>query len=68
PTTDYPRWTLKRIEHTCWELVMNGYVDCEEIIEPVVPFAESAEAYMRYLDQHPEERIKMGVLVRGGEQ
>ena len=47
---------------------MNGYLDCEEIIDPVVPFAESAEAYMRYVDQHPEKSIKMGVQVQGGEQ
>ena len=68
PNPDYPRWNRKRIEDTCWELLMNGYLDCEEIIDPVVPFAESAEAYMRYVDQHPEESIKMGVQVRGGEQ
>ncbi len=37
---------------------MNGYLDCEEIIDPVVPFAESAEAYMRYVDQHPEKVSK----------
>lgn len=43
-------------------------LDCEEVIDPVVPFAESAEAYMRYVDQHPEESIKMGVQVQGGEQ
>ena len=68
PNPDYPRWNRKRIEDTCWELLMNGYLDCEEIIDPVVPFAESAEAYMRYVDQHPEESIKMGVQVQGGEQ
>lgn len=68
PNPDYPRWNRKRIEDTCWELLMNGYLDYEEIIDPVVPFAESAEAYMRYVDQHPEESIKMGVQVQGGEQ
>ncbi|NHM32414.1 zinc-dependent alcohol dehydrogenase [Neobacillus terrae] len=61
PNPDYPRWNRKRIEDTCWELLMNGYLDCEDIIDPVVPFKESAEAYMEYVDQHPELSIKMGI-------
>ncbi|STP20257.1 zinc-type alcohol dehydrogenase-like protein YcjQ [Escherichia coli] len=24
PNPDYPRWSRKRIEETCWELLMNG--------------------------------------------
>ena len=61
PNPDYPRWNRKRIEDTCWELLMNGYLDCEDIIDPVVPFKESAEAYMEYVDQNPELSIKMGI-------
>jgi len=61
PNPDYPRWNRKRIEDTCWELLMNGYLNCEEIIDPVVDFKESAEAYMEYVDKHPELSIKMGV-------
>lgn len=61
PNPDYPRWNRKRIEDTCWELLMNGYLDCEDIIDPVVPFKESAQAYMEYVDQRPELSIKMGI-------
>lgn len=61
PNPDYPRWNRKRIEDTCWEMLMNGYLNCEDIIEPIVPFKESAEAYMNYVDQHPELSIKMGI-------
>ncbi|EOW6510766.1 zinc-binding alcohol dehydrogenase [Cronobacter malonaticus] len=61
PNPDYPRWSRKRIEETCWELLMNGYLNCEDLIDPVVPFAQSAESYMKYVDQHPELSIKMGV-------
>ncbi|HEX7066064.1 MAG TPA: zinc-binding alcohol dehydrogenase [Bacillales bacterium] len=61
PNPDYPRWDRKRIERTCWDLLMNGYLQCENIIDPVVPFAESAEGYMRYIDRHPDQSIKMGV-------
>ncbi|WP_408011207.1 zinc-binding alcohol dehydrogenase [Pseudalkalibacillus sp. A8] len=61
PNPDYPRWNRKRIEDTCWELLMNGYLNCEDIIEPIVTFTDSAKAYMKYVDQHPELSIKMGI-------
>ena len=58
---EYPRWNRKRIEDVCWELLMNGYLNCEDIIDPVVPFEECAEGFCKYVDQHPESSIKMGV-------
>lgn len=61
PNPDYPCWSRKRIEETCWELLMNGYLNCEDLIDPVVTFANSPESYMQYVDQHPEQSIKMGV-------
>ncbi|PLR80405.1 zinc-dependent alcohol dehydrogenase [Bacillus sp. V33-4] len=61
PNPDYPRWSRKRIENTCWEMLMNGYLHCEDLIDPIVTFKESAEAYMEYVDRHPELSIKMGV-------
>ncbi|GGB42121.1 zinc-dependent alcohol dehydrogenase [Fictibacillus barbaricus] len=61
PNPDYPRWNRKRIEDTCWELLMNGYLHCEDIINPVVSFEASDKAYMQYVDQHPELSIKMGI-------
>lgn len=67
PNPEYPRWDRKRIEDTVWRLLMNGYLDCEEIVYPVVPFPECAEAFCKYVDTHPEESIKMGVTF-GGEK
>jgi len=61
PNPDYPRWNRKRIEETCWELLMNGYLNCEDLIDPVVTFSSSAEGYMKYVDRQPELSIKMGV-------
>jgi threonine dehydrogenase-like Zn-dependent dehydrogenase len=61
PNPDYPRWNRKRIEDTCWELLMNGYLNCADIIQPIVTFENSADAYMEYVDQHPELSIKMGI-------
>lgn len=65
PNPDYPRWNRKRIEETCWELLMNGYLDCTDIIDPVVPFVEVAESYMEYVDRKPDLSIKMGVTLKG---
>jgi threonine dehydrogenase-like Zn-dependent dehydrogenase len=64
PNPDYPRWDRKRIEDTCWELLMKGYINCEDIIDPIIPFQESAEAYMKFVDQNPELSIKMGVELK----
>ncbi|MBC6134952.1 zinc-binding alcohol dehydrogenase [Listeria booriae] len=61
PNPDYPRWNRKRIEETCWELLMNGYLDCEDLIDPIVNLSESADAYMKYVDQQPDLSIKMGI-------
>lgn len=61
PNPDYPRWNRKRIEETCWEELMNGYLDCEKIIDPIVPFVESARAYEQFVDKEPHLSIKLGV-------
>lgn len=61
PNPSYPRWDRKRIERNCWKLLMENYVDCTDIIDPVVPFEESAEGFMKYVDQEPTLSIKMGV-------
>ncbi|WP_347553227.1 zinc-binding alcohol dehydrogenase (plasmid) [Pseudalkalibacillus hwajinpoensis] len=61
PNRDYPRWDRKRIERTCWELLMNGHLNCEKIIDPIVSFKDSADAYMKYVDQSPNLSIKLGV-------
>ena len=61
PLPEYPRWTRKRIEDVVWNMLMGGYLNCEDIIDPIVPFEESAEGFMKYVDQDPELSIKMGV-------
>lgn len=65
PNPEYPRWSRKRIEDTCWELLMNGYLNCEDIVYPVVGLDKAAEAFCRYVDTNPEESIKMGVELGG---
>lgn len=65
PNPEYPRWDRHRIEDVVWELLMNGYLDCEDLIDPVIPFEESAEGFCRYVDRHPEESIKLGIDFTG---
>lgn len=61
PLPEYPRWTRHRIEDVVWEMLMNGYLNCEDIVYPVIPFEESAEGFCEYVDRHPEKSIKLGV-------
>lgn len=61
PNPEYPRWSRHRIEDVVWDMLMNGYLNCEDLLDPVVPFAESAEAFCEYVDKHPESSVKLGV-------
>jgi len=67
PNPDYPRWNRKRIEDVVWDMLMSGYLDCSEIIDPVVKFEDSAEGICTYMDKEQEKSIKMGVIF-GGEE
>lgn len=61
PNPEYPRWSRKRIENVCWELLMNGYLNCEEIVYPIVKFEDSEEAFSKYVDLEPDKSIKLGI-------
>jgi threonine dehydrogenase-like Zn-dependent dehydrogenase len=61
PNNDYPRWTFSRIMDEAWAMLNKGLFACEAILDPVVPFDGSDEAYIHYIVEHPEESIKMGV-------
>lgn len=66
PNPDYPRWSRKRIEDVVWNMLMSGYLDCTDIIDPIVPFADSAEGICKYMDREPEKSIKLGIVFGGG--
>jgi len=61
PNRDHPRWDEGRILATCIRLMQEGKLRVEGLIEPVVTFERCAEAY-RWIDEHPEGTIKMGVV------
>ena len=42
-------------------LLSSGALDCERIVDPVVPFEEAAGVYLDVVDRHPEKSVKMGV-------
>lgn len=61
PNPDHPRWDRRRIAAACWQMLASRAVDCERIIDPVVPFERSPEAYEQYVDRNPERAVKLGV-------
>lgn len=61
PFPDHPRWDRRRIEKTVWQMLMCGYLNCLDIIQPIVSFKEADEAYAIHIDQHPEGSIKLGI-------
>lgn len=61
PNPDYPRWSWRRIEETCWKWLSEGKLDCEGIISPVVPFQECDKGYELYVDRYPDQSVKLGV-------
>ncbi len=60
PMRDAPGWTLDRMVRVALDWLVSGRVSTEGILSPIVPFAESAEAY-RMIDERPAESIKLGI-------
>ncbi len=60
PHADHPRWDNRRQAGAAWELLASGRLQCERIVQPVVPFEHAVEA-IQSIDEHPESSIKLGV-------
>jgi threonine dehydrogenase-like Zn-dependent dehydrogenase len=60
PSRDHPRWDRRRIAMSCWSLLATGAIDCERIIDPVVPFDDAPYAYEKYVDRYPQQSVKLG--------
>lgn len=61
PNRDYPRWDFDRICKTCWDMLGKGMLKCDNIVDPVVPILEAADAYMS-IEQNPVQSVKLGVI------
>ena len=59
PNLDYPNWNGQRIFDACWRLLCEGQIDCEPIVQPVVPFDDLAHEYPS-IATHPEDNIQLG--------
>ncbi len=61
PNREYPLWNNQRIRQVAFDLLKTGRLQVEDLVDPIVPFDQSAEAY-RMIDEHPEKCIKLGVI------
>ena len=61
PDLKYPNWSFSRICDTCWDMLAKGLIKCDNIVDPIVPFEDSAEAYMA-IERSAEDSIKLGVI------
>ena len=53
-------WTFGRIQSEALALVTDGRIHADDLMQPVVPLSQAAEAYME-MNEHPERGIKLGV-------
>ncbi len=60
PMRDDPAWTLARLVETALGWLASGRLRADGIMSPIVPFAESVDAY-RAIDEHPDRSIKLGI-------
>ncbi|MFL5758970.1 MAG: zinc-binding alcohol dehydrogenase [Xanthobacteraceae bacterium] len=60
PMRDAQGWTLGRLARTTLNWLADGRLSAQGIVTPIVPFAESVDAY-RAIDEHPEQSIKLGI-------
>lgn len=61
PNPDYPRWSWNRLNITCWEMLIKGLLNCELVIDPIVPFEKAGDAYREYVVDNPSLSVKLGV-------
>jgi threonine dehydrogenase-like Zn-dependent dehydrogenase len=59
PLPDYG-WTFDRIRSESLALLVEGRLQVDDLIDPIVPFDRALEAY-QHINTHPEDSIKLGV-------
>jgi threonine dehydrogenase-like Zn-dependent dehydrogenase len=60
PNREYPRWSHKRINDTCFDWLASGKLDGDCIVDPVVPFESLVEEYPKVVTDMGSN-IKLGV-------
>jgi hypothetical protein len=60
PDRDHPRWSESRIADTCWRWLCEGQLRGEQIVQPIVPFDQLKDEYIKIATQ-PADYLKLGV-------
>lgn len=60
PNPEHPRWSDKRIKATVWDLIANGSLKGEGIVDEPIPFADLVEVYPQ-IAANPERHLKLSV-------
>ena len=60
PLRAHPRWNSRRMHQQVIDLLTDGTLRGDGVLDPIVPFARSAEAY-RAIEQNPDDSIKLAV-------
>lgn len=61
PNRDHPRWDIQRIRYECMRLIIEGKINGDVIVDPVVPFSDKlADDYERIM-RDKDNSVKMGV-------
>ena len=55
-----PGWDVARIRRESLALVVEGRLQTDGLIDPIVPLSQAAEAYHE-INEHPERSIKLGI-------
>jgi threonine dehydrogenase-like Zn-dependent dehydrogenase len=53
-------WDFARVGEEALALLVEGRLQAEDLIDPIVPFTRAAEAYEE-INEHPERSIKLGI-------
>lgn len=61
PGRDHPRWDNPRIRGTVLQLILDGKLDGESIVDPVVPFSGNLVADYERTMADPQHAVKMGL-------
>lgn len=60
PLREAPIWDLARLERTVVEFFANGWLTSQGIVDPIVPLADAAQAFLE-IYRNPTTAIKLGV-------
>ena len=53
-------WDYTRIKSESLALMVDGRLDADDLMHPVVPLSRAADAYLE-MNEHPERGIKLGI-------